>query len=127
MNNLYLGKKGEEIAAKYLQKTGYQILQRNFKCKLGEIDIIALDPSTSSGQSLQTLVFIEVKTRWSKKFGLPEEAVTPWKIRSIVKTGEYFKMLHPQLPDSLRIDVVAISISSNNNIEEIKLLKNITG
>ncbi|MBU1850225.1 MAG: YraN family protein, partial [Nanoarchaeota archaeon] len=48
---------------------------RNFKKRYGEIDIIA--------QSGSTLVFIEVKTRWSRKFGLPEEAVTPWKLKSV--------------------------------------------
>lgn len=118
-NTLWFGKKGEELAEKYLQKLGYKILTRNFRCKLGEIDIIAQDRNI--------LVFIEVKTRWSKKFGLPEEAVTPWKIKSIIKTGEYFKMLHPELPESLRIDVAAIMMSQNGEPEEIRLLKNATG
>ncbi|TSC53980.1 MAG: putative endonuclease, partial [Microgenomates group bacterium LiPW_16] len=94
-----LGKRGEELAVRYLQSHGYRILTRNFRSKFGEIDIIGLDG--------KILVFIEVKTRWSKKFGPPEEAVTPWKLKSIIKTAYYFKMLHPELPESLRIDVVA--------------------
>lgn len=114
-----LGKKGEELATNYLQIHGYKIITRNFRSKLGEIDIIALDHGV--------LVFVEVKTRWSKKFGPPEEAVTPWKLRSIIKTGQYFKMLHPSFPEALRIDVVAISMSSNGKVEEIKLIKNVTG
>ncbi len=113
-----LGRRGEEQASLFLQKQGYKILQRNFRSRLGEIDIIALEA--------QTVVFVEVKTRFSQKFGLPEEAVTPWKIRSIIKTAQYFQMLHPNLPESLRIDVVAISLSSNGETKEIKLIKNVT-
>ena len=119
MSNQYLGKKGEEIAKRYLQSKGYKILFKNFRSRLGEIDII--------GQDKDTLVFVEVKTRFSKEFGEPEEAVTPWKIKSIIRTGEYFKMLHPELPESLRIDVVAISLSPGGGVEEIKLIKNATG
>lgn len=119
MKKLDLGKMGEKIAVKYLQSHDYKILTRNFRSKLGEIDIIA--------QEKETLVFVEVKTRWSKAFGPPEEAVTPWKIKSIIKTGDYFKMLHPELPESLRIDVVAISLSPGGGVEEIKLIKNATG
>ena len=124
MDNLILGKKGEEIASLYLQKQGYKLLAKNFKSKLGEIDLIFLDPSAGSGQ---VLVFVEVKTRCDKRFGEPEEAVTPWKIRSIIKTGQYFSLLHPELPDSLRIDVVAILMDANGKAEEIKLIKNASG
>lgn len=116
---LLLGKLGENFACQYLQSHGYKILARNFKSKIGEIDIIAIDHGV--------LVFVEVKTRWSKEFGLPEEAITPWKLKSITKTGYYFKMLHPELPESLRIDVVAISLSPGGRVEEIKLIKNATG
>src|SRR3989344_4776919 len=112
-----LGKKGEELAANYLQLQGYKILAKNFRSKLGEIDLVCLDPSTGSGQ---VLVFVEVKTRGDKRFGEPEEAVTSWKIRSIIKTGQYFSLLHPELPDSLRIDVVAISMDGDERVEEIK-------
>lgn len=114
-----LGKRGEELAVRYLRSHGYRILTRNFRSKFGEIDIIGLDG--------KTLVFIEVKTRWSKKFGPPEEAVTPWKLKSIIKTTSYFKMLHPELPELLRIDVVALSLSPGGEVGEIKLLKNVTG
>lgn len=113
-----LGKRGEDLACLYLQKNGYKILKRNFRSRLGEIDIIALEE--------QTVVFIEVKTRFSKQFGPPEEAVTPWKIRSIIKTAQYFQMLHPKLPESLRIDVVAITLAPNGETKEIKLIKNVT-
>jgi len=93
-------------------------LERNFRSKLGEIDIIAQD-----GDSL---VFIEVKTRWSKSFGLPEEAITPWKIRRIIKAGQYYKLLHPELPDSLRLDAVVIDLSPKGKLERIEIIKNLT-
>lgn len=119
-----LGKKGEELAARYLQEQGYKILEKNFRCKVGEIDIVALDPSTGSGQ---VLVFVEVKTRWSKKFGEPLEAITPWKIKKIIKAGDYYKMLHPKLPEALRLDAVAISMDINHQVGKIELVKNLTG
>lgn len=119
-----LGKKGEEIAVKFLQKQNYRILERNFKKRYGEIDIVALDPSTGSGQASFTLVFIEVKTRFSEKYGPPEESVTPWKLRQIAKTGQFYKMLHPELPDLMRIDVVAVDFDFKDELEDIRLIKN---
>lgn len=126
-----LGKRGEDIAVDYLQKHGYKILQRNFNSYFGEIDIVALDPSTDSTGSLQAgsgqvLVFVEVKTRWSKEFGLPEEAITPWKIRKIIKAGQYYKILHPKSPEALRVDAVAIELSPTGEIGETRLIKNIS-
>lgn len=113
-----LGKKGEESAVKYLQEHGYQILQRNFHCRLGEIDIVALDTGV--------LAFVEVKTRWSKEYGEPLEAITRWKLRKIIKTGYYYKMQHPELPEALRIDAVAISLDNDYHMEKIELVKNIS-
>jgi len=94
-------------------------LERNFQSKFGEIDIIA--------QEGDFLVFVEVKNRWSKKFGSPEEAITPWKIKRIIKTGQYYKSLHPKLPETMRIDVVAIELSPGGEVGEIRIVKNITG
>lgn len=111
------GRLGEELAAKFLQKQGYKIIERNFHSRVGEIDIIAKDSNT--------LVFVEVKTRSSKKFGEPVEAVTGQKLKSIEKTCQYYKLLHPELPDVLRIDVVSVDISNKN--PEIELIKNVSG
>ena len=112
------GKKGEDLAVSYLQSLGYRILERNFKKRYGEIDIIALDK--------EVLVFVEVKTRWSEKFGPPEEAVTPWKLKSIIKTAKYYKLLHPELPSAMRIDVVAIDFCAKGREERVRLIKNVT-
>ncbi len=114
-----LGILGEDLAVKSHQKNGYKILERNFHSKFGEIDIVAQDKDT--------LVFVEVKTRWSEKFGLPEEAITPWKIKRMTQACQYYKLLHPQSPDSLRLDAVCIDLSPAGRVEEIRLLKNISG
>jgi putative endonuclease len=96
------GKIGEDFAVRLLENKGYQIVARNFRSRFGEIDIIAI----YEGE----LVFIEVKTRWSLKFGNPEEAVTERKLKKIIRTAEYFSMIHPNLPKKLGIKVVAIEV-----------------
>ena len=98
------GKLGEEIARNLLIGRGYRIIAQNFKSYFGEIDIIAKDDDT--------LVFIEVKARWSKKFGGPLESITPWKLTRIKKTAEYFYLKHPELTYSQRIEVCAIEFEN---------------
>jgi len=119
MKNQNLGKLGENLAVKLLQKNNYKVLERNFHTRFGEIDIIA--------QEADTLVFVEVKTRFSHKFGPPEEAITYWKIKHIIKAGQYYKILHPKLPEALRIDAVTIDFSPAGEVGEIKIIKNLTG
>lgn len=118
MSSVQAGKLGEKTAVEFLRKKGYKILTRNFRSKFGEIDIV--------GQFKNVLVYIEVKTRWSKKFGYPEEAVTPSKIRSIVKTGDYFKLLNPNTPELVRVDVVAIEVEGRKVIG-VRHIENVTG
>jgi len=96
------GKLAEDFAVNLLNTNGYKVIDRNFHSRFGEIDIIALKEDV--------LVFVEVKARWSLKFGKPEEAVTPSKLWKIGRTGEYYSLLHPDLPKKLRIDVVALEI-----------------
>ena len=112
------GKLGEEIAVSHLRKIGYQIIQRNFRIRGGEIDIIALDGDT--------LVFIEVKTRRSIEFGTALEAITPWKIRALIRAAYVYKSKHPRLPESLRIDAVAITLDREDNLVELELVQNIS-
>ncbi len=114
-----LGKIGEDLASSYLSKHGYTIIERNFKARYGEIDIIALSGSI--------LVFIEVKTRIGRQFGLPEEAVTPRKIHEVVKTAEFYKVLHPELPESLRLDVIGIELNSDETLKYFNHIQNVTG
>lgn len=114
-----LGILGENLAVDFLKNNGYKILTRNFRSRFGEIDVVGVDKDT--------LVFVEVKTRWSRAFGPPEEAITPWKIRSIIKTGQYFKLLHPKTPEALRLDAVVIEMDKDGQVQRIEIIKNLTG
>jgi putative endonuclease len=108
-----LGRLGEYLAADALEKRGYCLLERNFRCQYGEIDLVA--------QEGEDLVFVEVKTRRGTLYGLPEEAVTSRKARKLQEVAGYYLDLH-QVPDcSWRIDVVAIQFSSIGKLEEIRV------
>ena len=110
MGTRILGDHGETHAIKLLTKNGYKILERNFRKPWGEIDVIAVRDGV--------LIFVEVKTRKSTKFGLPEEAVTPRKIAKIKRVGELYLKLHPELPKRARVDVVSILLEGNIVIRE---------
>jgi putative endonuclease len=114
----HLGNLGETIAAEYLEKHGYHLIERNFKARYGEIDIIA--------QKQGILVFIEVKTRIGNAYGLPEEAVTKRKIREVTLTAQYYYLLNPQLPTSHRIDVIALELNPDKTIKDLRHIENIT-
>ncbi len=110
---------GEDKACEFLKKLGYKIIDRNFRKGYGEIDIVAVHDNT--------LIFVEVKTRSSNAFGTPFEAITPWKLRPLLKTAEFYKLTHKSLPDSLRIDAVGVTLDQNKEVESIEHIKNITG
>ncbi len=118
MNKHSLGKIGEDLACKYLLKKGYRIINRNFHSRWGEIDIVA--------QKNQTLYFIEVKTRWSSKFGDPETAVTKFKLNSIIKTAHFYKILYPHTAEKKQIDVVAIKLTSSGQLLDLKHFENVS-
>jgi len=104
------GKIFENIAVEYLKKKGYKIIKRNFYSRYGEIDIIALENDT--------LVFVEVKGRYSLKFGSPEESITTKKINSIIKTAEIFLYENQEIEYSeIRFDIITII---KNNIKHIR-------
>lgn len=116
--NIQTGKVGENIATKYLINQGYHIYDRNFRCKLGEIDIIAIDKIDKN-----ELVFIEVKTRNQNHYGHPAESINCEKINHIYKVAEYFLMKHKLEKAFVRIDVIEIYEKSNNKIQ-INHIKN---
>ena len=113
---------GEDKACEYLKKLGFKIIERNFRKGYGEIDIVAIDQSEKE----KVLVFIEVKTRTSNSYGSPLEAITYWKLKSLIRTAQYYKMTHRNLPDALRIDAVSVLLNGNN-VESIELTRNISG
>ena len=117
-------KLGEDKACEYLRKLGFKIIERNFRKGYGEIDIVAIDPSAGSGQ--EVLVFVEVKTRTSNHFGTPLEAITYWKLRTLIKTAQFYKITHSNLPESLRIDAVSV-ILNGQQVQSIELTRNISG
>lgn len=119
LRNKILGQKGEQLAVEYLKKQGYKILEHNFLKRYTELDIVALDGDT--------LAFIEVKTRTSNRFGTPIESITPWKLKALVRSCQYYKSLHSELPEAMRIDVVSVNLSPGGGVEKIELTKNITG
>jgi putative endonuclease len=108
-----LGKSGEELAAGLLRKNGYRIIARNYKTKLGEIDIIAWDKDT--------LCFIEVKTRTSDRFGSPKEAVAKAKQGQIAKSALAFLQSRKMMDKKARFDVVAITGAKDK--PEIELIR----
>ncbi|MCL4360050.1 YraN family protein [Patescibacteria group bacterium] len=134
-NDLVLGSRGEDIAADYLSKKQYRILARNFKARYGELDIIALAPSAPlraarifrKPSSNTVLVFVEVKTRIGRQYGFPEEAVTPRKLSEVIRTAGYYTALHPELPESQRIDVIAIELSADYTVLALRHIENVTG
>lgn len=103
--HLTLGKSGEELALALLEESGYRILARNYKTKLGEIDIVAYDKDT--------ICFVEVKTRHSDKHGLPQEAISGFKQRQISKTALIYLKKNHLLDKKARFDVVSIIYSEN--------------
>jgi putative endonuclease len=109
-----LGEKGEDIAAAFLKKKGYNLLFRNYKCSFGEIDIIA--------KHKKTLSFIEVKTRSTKKYGLPQEAVTSVKQAKISRVALEFVQRYKMDNRAARFDVV--SVQSLNDGYEVDLIEN---
>ena len=117
-----LARFGEDQASSYLQKHGYKIIERNYRKTYGEIDIIAIDESLPE----KVLAFVEVKTRTSNAFGSPFEAIGYWKLRSLIKTAQYYKMTHRNLPESLRIDAIAVTLIGEE-VQNIELTKNISG
>ena len=108
-----LGQNGENLAAVFLSENGYVILTRNFRCRHGEIDIIA--------KNREVLVFIEVKTRTGQDFGSPAAAVTTKKQRQISKAAQYFLAERNLFDVPARFDVVSVVIApgQRNKIEII--------
>ncbi|GBE41847.1 MAG TPA: YraN family protein [Nitrospirae bacterium] len=109
---MMLGQHGEELAVKFLREKGYKIKIRNYKTRIGEIDIIAGDGDT--------LVFIEVKTRESLEYGHPFEAVNARKRKKIANVAMLYLKRFEELPPC-RFDIVSIYI--NNGIPECELIK----
>lgn len=113
----WIGDKGEQIAADYLDELGFQIVERNYNTRYGEIDLVV--------QKDGELVFVEVKTRSNKAFGLPEASVTPEKLARIENAGLLWLEAHPDSLDNWRIDVIAILLDNNKMVDDIQHFINV--
>ena len=108
MNKRLVGRQGEDAAIEYLQQQNYTILDRNFYCHFGEIDVVAWDG--------EFVVFIEVKSRSNTSFGLPRQAVDWRKQKTIVKCAEYWLYRKKRVGVAVRFDVVEILAGEINHI-----------
>ena len=110
---------GEKLARDFLKKRGYRILESNYRCPEGEIDIVA--------RHKDTLVFVEVRTKRSLQFGSPEESITPTKMEKLRAVAAHYQQNRSNLPASWRIDVVAVEIDRKEKLLRIELIENAVG
>lgn len=109
-NNFKVGKLGEDLAASHLGKIGYRIVERNFRTRFGEIDIVCYEGGI--------LVFVEVKTKNGHDFGEPEEMVNKRKLSQVKRMGEVY-LQDKGVNVSCRVDVVGIVLDEDGKIERI--------
>jgi putative endonuclease len=110
-----LGDFGERVAAAHLEATGYRIIDRNFRVREGEIDIIA--------QRGETLVFVEVRTRRGDAKGTAAESVTPAKAAKLVAAAQAYAQTAEGCPDDQRIDVIAVSLAEDGRVLSVEQIE----
>jgi len=112
-----VGQQGEQVAADYLTAKGYEILDRNYHSRFGEVDLVT--------EKNRCIVFVEVKTRTNDSYGLPEESVTPEKLAKIYDTALLWLQDHPDLPDDWRVDAIAVMMDKTMTPNDIQHFINI--
>jgi putative endonuclease len=116
MKRQELGAVGEKLARDFLKKKGYKILETNYRCRQGEIDIIA--------RRKDYLVFTEVRTKTGIDFGSPEESVTFAKKEKLISLALTYMAEHRDLPESWRIDFIAVELGHDGKATRIELIEN---
>jgi putative endonuclease len=116
MDRREVGKLGEKAAQKFLKKRGYRIRETGFRCRHGEIDIIA--------QKKECLVFVEVRTKSNLEFGTPEESITQAKKERLIASALTYTATHQNAPCLWRIDVVAIELDEKGKPSRIGHIEN---
>jgi putative endonuclease len=111
-----LGQLGEDVAARHLQRLGYVILERNYRCREGEVDIIARDG--------ERLVFVEVRARRGTAFGTPKESVTPRKQARLATVARRYLQEHDYSEVDWGIDVVALQFTSRGVLQHLEVIRN---
>jgi putative endonuclease len=119
-NNRKTGNKGEEVAAEYLAKKGYEILARNYREKYGEIDIVAR--CKVKGESF--VVFVEVKTKTEGEYGEPWEMINKHKLKQITNMGHLW-CIQNHYHGLVRIDVVGVWLDMKGEVERVEHWENV--
>ena len=107
---------GEKLAADLIKKRGYKIIETNYRCPPGEIDIVA--------RHKDCLVFIEVRSKTSRRFGTPEESITAVKREHLRATAMHYLQTHEDLPEQWRIDMVAVEMTPEGKVLRTSLIEN---
>jgi putative endonuclease len=115
-NRQALGRRGEDYAAHYLTAHGSHVLARNWRCAVGEIDLIT--------EKDATLIFVEVRTRHGDRWGTPEESITPAKRAKLIAAAQTYLDEHDQTDRDWRIDVVAIEVGSRGEVQRCTVTEN---
>ena len=113
------GALGEKLASEYLKKKGYRIIATNYRCPIGEIDIIA--------KHQDCLAFIEVRTKNNRSFGPPEESISRTKKKKMRLTAAYYLNRMKKPPEIWRIDFVAVEIGENGKASRLEVYENAVG
>jgi putative endonuclease len=116
MDRKETGLLGEKLARDYLRKKGYRVLETNYRCPLGEIDIVALRKDC--------LVFVEVRTKTSLDFGTPQESITYSKKQHLRRSAYYYLSSHPGSPEQWRIDFIAVELEESRRLKRMEHLEN---
>ncbi|MFH1639628.1 MAG: YraN family protein [Chloroflexota bacterium] len=116
MNRRDTGMLGEKLARSFLEERGYRVIGTNYRSPEGEIDIITL--------KADWLIFVEVRTKKSLRFGSPEESVTRLKKEHLIACAERYRQEHNNLPELWRIDFVAVELTPAGKLRRIALIEN---
>ena len=111
-----LGNRGEALAAQRLRSLGYTIRERNWRCPVGELDVVA--------EKDGVLIFVEVRTRRGDRFGTPEESITPIKRAKLLEVAQTYLEEHGEEDRNWRIDVVAIEIGPRGEVVRMEVIEN---
>jgi putative endonuclease len=111
-----LGQRGEDYAAQYLIDHGYALRARNWRCPVGEIDLVT--------EKDEKLIFVEVRTRRGDRLGTPEESITPAKRAKLIAAAQTYLDEHSQTDRDWRIDVVAIEIGTRGEVKRCTVIEN---
>lgn len=116
--NKDIGNYGENLSVEYLSNLGHKVIHRNFKCKLGEIDII------SKLENINCICFTEVKSRYNNLYGAPWESITYKKVRKIKAVAEFYIIKNNLKDSNFRFDMIEVFFNTTNDTYSLKLTEN---